>query len=107
MRSPIWLSSCAAAVAILVPLLAAAMMAAPPAGAAGSAAPPDYDAWTKLLARHYDPDRGMNYKALKAQDGKTLADLRQRLATVDADSLAPPDRLAYWINVYNVNVVAT
>jgi len=82
-------------------------MAAPPAGAAGTAAPPDYDAWTKLLARHYDPDRGMSYQALKAQDGKTLADLRQRLATVDAASLAPPDRLAYWINVYNVNVVAT
>jgi hypothetical protein len=107
MRSPTWLSSCAAAAAILLPLLATAMIAAPPAGAAGTAAPPDYDAWTKLLARHYDPDRGMSYQALKAQDGKTLADLRQRLATVDAASLAPLDRLAYWINVYNVNVVAT
>src|SRR5579864_7681283 len=102
MRSLTWLSSFAATAAILVPLLTA-VMATPPAGAASTAAPPDYDAWTKLLARHYDPDRGMSYQALKAQDGKTLADLRQRLATVDAASLAPLDRLAYSINVYNVN----
>jgi hypothetical protein len=107
MRSHIWLSSFAAAAAVLLPLFAAAVTAAPPAGTAGGAAAPDYDVWTKLLARHYDPDRGMGYQALKAQDGKTLADLRQRLSTVDAAPLAPPDRLAYWINVYNVNVVAT
>jgi hypothetical protein len=106
MKPPIWLSSCAAAAALL-PLLAAAVPAAPPASAAGTAAPPDYEVWTQLLTRHYDPDRGMNYQALKAQDSKTLADLRQRLATVDAAALAPADRLAYWINVYNVNVVST
>jgi hypothetical protein len=106
MRLPIWLSSCAAVAATLLPLLAAAALAAAPAGAAGTAAPPDYDVWNRLLTRYYDADRGMNYKGLKAQDGKTLADLRQRLATVDAAALAPTDRLAYWINVYNVNVVS-
>src|SRR5260370_1227800 len=49
----------------------------------------------------------MDYKDLKAKDGKAPAALRPRLAAVDAAALAPPDRLAYWINVYNVNVVAT
>ncbi len=106
MRTLIGLASGAAGGAVFFFLLASAVLA-PPSAAAGGAAPPDYDAWTKLLARHYDPDRGMSYQALKAQDGKTLADLRQRLGTVDAEALAPPDRLAYWINVYNVNVVAT
>jgi hypothetical protein len=72
----------------------------------GSSAPPDYGVWNQLLARHYDPVRGMNYKELKAKDGRTLAELRQRLAAVDAAALAPPDQLAYWINLYNVNVVA-
>jgi hypothetical protein len=91
-----------AIVAALLPLAAAAA----PARAAG-AAPPDYGAWNQLLARYYDPAKGMNYKDLKAKDGKTLAELRQRLAEVDAAALAPPDQLAYWINLYNVNVVAT
>jgi hypothetical protein len=100
------LPSGAAIAAVLLPLVAAAapLLAAAPAA---KAAPPDYGAWNQLLARWYDPDRGMDYKDLKAKDGKTLADLRQRLAAVDAAALAPPDRLAYWINVYNVNVVAT
>jgi hypothetical protein len=77
------------------------------AAATAAPAPPDYGAWDQLLARWYDPARGMDYKGLKAKDGKTLAELRERLAAVDAAALPPPDRLAYWLNVYNVNVVAT
>jgi hypothetical protein len=85
-------------------LLACALLLSPPA--AGAAAPPDYKAWGDLLAKHYDPAKGMNYKALKAQDKATLDALRQQLATVDPKALSRPDQLAYWINLYNVSVVA-
>jgi Protein of unknown function, DUF547 len=97
------MSSCAALYALALLLLAAAT---PPASAR-AAAPPDYGLWNQLLSRYYDPERGMNYRDLKARDGKTLDELRRRLAAVDPAALAPADRLAYWINLYNVNVVAT
>jgi uncharacterized protein DUF547 len=77
------------------------------AGPAGAAAPPDYKLWGQLLAKYYDPAKGMNYKALKAQDKTTLDELRRQLAQVDVQALPRPDQLAYWINLYNVNVVAT
>src|SRR5262249_7236307 len=67
----------------------------------------DYAAWGELLSKYYDPAKGMAYKDLKAKDAKTLQDLRKQLAQVDPKSLAKKDQLAYWINVYNVNVVAT
>ena len=87
--------------------VAALSLIAAVAAVGAAPAPPDYGAWDQLLARWYDPARGMDYKGLKTKDGKTLAELRQRLAAVDAAALPPADRLAYWINVYNVNVVAT
>jgi uncharacterized protein DUF547 len=77
------------------------------AGPAGAAAPPDYKLWGGLLAKYYDSAKGMNYKALKDQDKPTLDELRRQLAQVDVQALSRPDQLAYWINLYNVNVVAT
>ena len=70
-------------------------------------AAPDYSAWQELLKKHYDPAKGMNYKALKANDGKTLDALRRQMAQVDVGSLSRPDQLAYWINLYNISVVDT
>lgn len=84
---------------LIVPLLLLAAIAA------RAATPPDYTAWQSLLAKYYDPAKGMNYKALKANDAATLAELRRRMAQVDAESLPPKDRLAYWINLYNISVV--
>ncbi|HEX4962551.1 MAG TPA: DUF547 domain-containing protein [Thermoanaerobaculia bacterium] len=86
---------------VLVVFALLAVLAAP----ASAAAPPDYTAWGGLLTKYYDPAKGMNYKALKANDKKTLDDLRHQLGTVDVVALSRPDQLAYWINLYNVNVV--
>src|SRR5262245_29957479 len=72
---------------------------------AGAVLPPDYRPWGELLAKYYDPAKGMNYKALKAQDKKTLDDLRRQMATADVQLLSRPDQLAYWINLYNISVV--
>jgi Protein of unknown function, DUF547 len=85
---------------ILLPLL----LLAGPAVLAAAAPPPDYKPWQDLLSKHYDPARGMNYKALKA-DKASLDRLRRHMAQVDANGLAPKDRLAYWINLYNISVV--
>src|SRR3954452_12872540 len=67
--------------------------------------PPDYKLWAGLLAKYYDPAKGMNYKALKANDKKTLDELRRQLAQVEVGALSKNDQLAYWINLYNVSTV--
>lgn len=68
---------------------------------------PDYSQWNRILASYYDPARGMDYKNLKAKDAKALQTLRQQLGRVNVASLNPKQQLAYWMNVYNVNVVST
>lgn len=68
---------------------------------------PDYSQWNRILATYYDPARGMNYGALKAKDAKALQTLRQQLGRVNVAKLTPKQQLAYWMNVYNVNVVST
>ncbi len=78
------------------------LLAALPAAAVN---PPDYKLWGDLLAKYYDPARGMNYKALKANDKKTLDELRRQMAQVDVGALPRNDQLAYWINLYNISVV--
>src|SRR5687767_5565690 len=69
------------------------------------AAEPDYTTWDRLLAKYYDPWRGVNYGALKANDAATLEALRQNLGTADLRGLGRDQQLAYWINLYNVNAV--
>jgi hypothetical protein len=66
---------------------------------------PDYSEWTRILKTYYDPARGMDYGALKAKDMQTVANLRQQLGKVNAAALNPKQRLAYWMNAYNVNTV--
>jgi len=68
---------------------------------------PNYAEWNRILATYYDPAHGMDYAGLKARDAKALETLRQQLGKVDVASLSAKQQLAYWINVYNVNVVAT
>jgi len=70
-------------------------------------AEPDYAPWNALLQKYYEPARGMDYARLKASDGQTLQNFRSQLARVNVPALNKKQQLAYWINVYNVNVVAT
>jgi hypothetical protein len=93
--------------AVLRKTLSALLLVLIGATAAGAASPPDYSTWQALLSKYYDPARGMSYKALKANDARTLDALRRRMAQVDAGSLPKPDQLAYWINLYNISVVDT
>jgi Protein of unknown function, DUF547 len=68
---------------------------------------PDYSSWNHLLQTYYDPAHGMAYGQLKAHDAKTLEALKQSLGRVTVAALNRKQQLAYWINVYNVNSVAT
>ncbi|MEO8033507.1 MAG: DUF547 domain-containing protein [Acidobacteriota bacterium] len=48
----------------------------------------------------------MDDSRLKANDFETLQRLRKSLSRVAVGSLSPREQLAYWINLYNVNVVS-
>lgn len=80
--------------------------AKPAAASPAARGEPDYRAWQELLAAHYDPRRGMDYAGLKGKDAAKLNSLRSQLANVNLSSLTPQQRLAFLINLYNVNVVA-
>lgn len=86
-------------------LLAAVLLLLPLAAQAQTE--PDYSAWTQILKSYYDPARGMDYAGLKARDFGTVQKIRQQLARVKPLTLSKKQQLAYWINVYNVNTVAT
>lgn len=72
-----------------------------------SAQPADLTQWNRILATYYNPARGFDYAALKAKDAATVQTLRNQLARVNVEALTPKQQLAHWINVYNVNIVAT
>jgi len=78
---------------------------APPAAA--QAAVNDLAQWNRMLRAYYNPAIGFDYKALKARDAAALQTLRQKLGRVHVAALTPKQQLAHWINVYNVNTVAT
>jgi hypothetical protein len=63
--------------------------------------------WNRVLAAYYNPRTGFDYKALKARDAAALQAVRQQLGRVNVAALNPKQQLAHWINVYNVNTVAT
>lgn len=75
--------------------------------AALHAQPADLTQWNRILATYYNPAHGFDYKGLKARDAATLQAVRQQLGRVNVASLTPKQQLAHWINVYNVNTVAT
>jgi hypothetical protein len=68
---------------------------------------PDYSQWNRILTTYYNPAHGMDYAALKAKDARALQTLRQQLGRTNVAALNRKQQLAYWINVYNVNTVAT
>lgn len=76
-----------------------------PAPAPSQSREPDYGVWNDLLKKYYNPQRGMDYRGLKAGDAKRLQDLRRSLARVNVNQLNRKQQLAYFINLYNVNVV--
>jgi len=78
---------------------------APPLHA--QAAPADLSQWNRILATYYNPAHGFDYKGLKAHDAAALQAVRQQLGRVNVAALSPKQQLAHWINVYNVNTVAT
>lgn len=67
----------------------------------------DLSQWNRILTQYYDPAAGFDYKTLKARDAATVQSLRQALGQVNVAALTPKQQLAHWINVYNVNTVAT
>lgn len=67
---------------------------------------PSLKEWQRILETYYDETKGMDYGALKNRDLDALLKVRNRLAAVDVDTLSKKQQLAYWINVYNVNVVS-
>ena len=63
--------------------------------------------WDRILRMYYSPAHGFDYKALKARDAAALQAVRQQLGAVNVAALDKKSQLAHWINVYNVNTVAT
>jgi hypothetical protein len=84
-------------------LIASAMLFA----SALHAQPADLTQWNRILATYYSPAKGFDYKALKARDAAALQGVRQQLGRVNVAALNRKQQLAHWINVYNVNTVAT
>ncbi|MDX1582675.1 MAG: DUF547 domain-containing protein [Thermoanaerobaculia bacterium] len=66
---------------------------------------PGYTEYARLLRDYVIPGRGVDYAGLKSNDSETLRQIRQEFAKVDVSALSHDEKLAYWINVYNANVL--
>lgn len=75
----------------------------PPAGPETAAAHM-HDDWDAILRAHVRADR-VDYVGLAGRDLGKLDRYLLRLAAVNADTLAAPDRVAFWLNLYNATVV--
>ncbi len=73
--------------------------------ASAHAAEPDYAAWNRILAGYYSPVYGMDYHHLQQRELPALRALRDQLGRVNVAALDRKQQVAYWVNVYNVNVV--
>jgi len=69
-------------------------------------AEPDYAPWTALLQKHYTPEKGMDYKALKATELPTLTKLNDMMSKVNVSTLNRKQQQAYWMNYYNIGIVS-
>lgn len=101
------LLACVLAFLLLAALQCQPKTSPPPAPAANAVTnSPDYSAWNSLLEKYYSETGGFDYGELKRNDLETIRQIQQNLARVDAGKLGEKERLAFWINLYNVNVVA-
>ena len=96
-------------------VLAVAPFAAAPAATACEAhaeplmamAPDHTAAWDALLARYATADGGFRYAALRdhTEDVATLARLVEAVGSASIDGYSTAERLAFWMNAYNILTV--
>ncbi|HVT05570.1 MAG TPA: DUF547 domain-containing protein [Thermoanaerobaculia bacterium] len=67
---------------------------------------PDYSAWNAILTKHYNPEKGMDYKGLKATHMAELNKLNDMMGKVNVNALDRKQQQAYWMNYYNISVVS-
>ncbi|MEP7195985.1 MAG: DUF547 domain-containing protein [Saprospiraceae bacterium] len=65
----------------------------------------NYLKYNSLLNEVVDPNGKVNYQKLKTRE-KSLFEISKELRTIkNIDSWSKPDQLAYWINLYNLQIL--
>ena len=70
----------------------------------------DHSLWSDFLAKYLSKKDGItrvDYAAVDVQDRELLQDYLNSLSATAVDSLARPEQLAFWINLYNALTVET
>ena len=65
----------------------------------------NHDSWTDLLQKHVSHQGNVNYKGFKADRKAVLNYITNLSENTPNDSWTKEDKLAYWINAYNVLTV--